>query len=50
MAVDPGTTQEVSEGISGGELNKKTKLVSRIDRTFLTMDSGRRTIIYGPFY
>jgi hypothetical protein len=49
LAVDPGTTQEVSEGISGGELNKKTKLVSRIDRTFFTTDSGGRKIIYGDF-
>lgn len=49
LAVDPGPTQEVSEGISGGELNKKTKLVSRIDRTFFTTDSGGRKIIYGAF-
>ena len=50
LAVDPGTMQEVSEGVSGGELNQKTKLVSRIDRTFLTTDSGRRKIIYGTFF
>ena len=50
LAVDPGLTQEVSEGISGGELNQKTKLVSRIDRTFFTMDSGGRKIIYGAFF
>jgi len=49
LSVDPGPTQEVSEGISGGELNKKTKLVSRIDRTFFTTDSGGRKIIYGAF-
>ena len=50
LAVDPGLTQEVSEGISGGELNQKTKLVSRIDRTFFTTDSGGRKIIYGFFF